>query len=700
MSRVLATLLTAFLMGCGASAPPPPKDQMPAPPAPTAATPALEPVVLRTDDPVANAMTVEGITRQCDAHLARAARILAEVKALSTAADAALTEDTVLRRVDDLVFEIFFAGGFTGLMNVAHPDKAVRDAAKDCRPKVDEFHTNLMLDAEFAAVIQRYAAGASSLTGTSKRLLEELLRDFRRNGLELPPAGQDELRALNEELSRLEQDFTSNIADTVLTLEVDPKQLAGLPEEFVKTHPPGPSGKVELTTNTPDYFPVVTYAEDRSVARELARKFDSRAAEQNLPILRRVLALRKKKATLLGYESWAHYAVEPRMAKSPHAVRKFLADAAARVKGPARAEYAEFVAAHRQRGGDVKKPLESFERPFLEQLLRKKKYGFDAKELSRYFEMDSVTKGLLAILEKLYGIRFVDVPDAPKWHTDVRVVDVHDGDAKLGRIFLDLFPRDGKYKHAAMFDLRSGKRLASGEYVPPIAALVCNFPKPGGAAPALLTHQEVETYFHEFGHTVHHVLTEEPLAAYSGTSTVRDFVEAPSQMFEEWVWRRETLDLFAKHHETGERIPEKLFTAMTRARAFGRALATERQISLATLDFDYHVLPPPDDTGAIFRDVMKRTQSFRYLEDTHFEATFGHLMGYDAAYYGYQWALAIARDVLTRFEKEGFLNEAVARDWRKMVLAKGAGADEAALVKEFLGREWNLDAYTRFLGGG
>ena len=342
--------------------------------------------------------------------------------------------------------------------------------------------------------------------------------------------------------------------------------------------------------------------------------------------------------------------------------------------------------------------IPNYERLFLEEKLRAKKYGLDSKELSNYFEVRRVPAGLLDICSKLYSIEFRDVPDAPKWHADVRVLDVYADNQNRGRIYLDLYPRDGKYKHAAMFGIRSGRRLADGAYLQPIAALVCNFPQPGDA-PALMTHSDVTTYFHEFGHTLHHVLTQQELSSYSGTHTARDFVEAPSQMFEEWCFRREILDLFARHYQTGAPLPDSLFLALQRSRAFGRALATERQISLATLDFEYHSRPWPLDTDAVFREVMDKTQLFSYLPDTHFQATFGHLMEYDAGYYSYQWALAIARDVLTRFEAEGFMNPGVAKSWRTTVLEQGGGEEENKLVEGFLGRPHNLRAYIDYLKG-
>ena len=650
-------------------------------------------------DPVEVAMTAEGVVALCDARLKQAEVTRDAIKGLAGKPAEALTYDTTLGQVDRLTFEISLAAGFSELMAQGHPDENVRKAALGCRPKVESFHTDLMLDADFAGVIRQYASKGETLTGTRKRLLDDLLREFRRNGLELPADQQAQLRKLNEELTLLEQQFAVNLSEAVGELKVKPDQLAGLSDDFKKAHPPGDDGLVTLTTDYPDYFPIVTDAEDRTVARDLTRLFHNRAADKNLTILDQVLTLRETKAKLLGYETWADYAIEPRMAKTKEAVSAFLADAAKTVKAPAQTELREFRAKHVELGGDAKKPIPNYDRMYLEQKLRQEKYNFDAQELSKYFEVTSVTDGLLGIVSRIYGVDIKESTELPRWHEDVRVFELSDQGKFLGRIYLDLYPREGKYKHAAMFDIRVGKRRADGSYVRPMAALLCNFPRTTAEAPGLLTHNQVTTFFHEFGHALHHVLTQEELASYAGTNTVRDFVEAPSQMFEEWAFRRETLDLFAKHHETGQKIPNELFEALSKSRAFGRALATERQISLASLDFEYHSRKLPFSTDEVMLEVMEKTQSFGTLPDTHFQGTFGHLMGYDAGYYGYQWALAIARDVLTRFEEEGYLNVTVAKSWRESVLEKGAGGDEVELVTTFLGRKPDLKAYGRFLSG-
>ncbi len=652
-------------------------------------------------DPLAAGLAAAEIDGFSRAHLDHARRLLAAVRGLTSAPDGNLDYESVLAPLDAVAFALSMAGGVAGLMEETHPDAAVREAGRACRPRLVSFQTDMMLDAELASVVRRFAgtAAARALAGTRRRLLDDLLREFRRNGLELPPAGQARLREINDEMNRVAQNFSKNLAEARGVLRVPPSRLGGLPEAFLAVHPPEADGLVTVTTDYPDYFPIVSYADDRELARELNALFDSRAAGDNVPLLERVLALRAEKAQLLGYATWADYVLEPRMARTTAAVREFLAGAAEAVREPGRREYREFQAERSAAlgvGPDL--PIPVYDRLYLEQRLRAKKYGFDGKALSEHFPVEGVVSGVLGFVSRLFGLRLVERPESVRWHPEVRVLDVLRGGDAVGRLYLDLFPREAKYKHAAMFEIRPGKRLPDGTYVTPMTALVTNFPA-SGAGPALLTLEDVTTFFHELGHALHHLLTREELASYSGTSTAQDFVETPSQMLEEWAFQREVLDAFARHHVTGAPIPDPLFAAMRRARAFGRALATERQLSLATLDFEYHTRPVPVRTDEVFREVMARTQQFVHQPDARFQATFGHLMGYDAGYYGYQWALAIARDVLTRFEREGFTSESTAADWLDRVLSRGAGADEAALVTAFLGRPTNLDAYAAYLRG-
>ncbi len=650
-------------------------------------------------DPVAVGLTVEGATRLCDDHLKLAQAHLDGIKALKGSAADKLTYAATIGRFDDAMIEVSNAQSFPYLMGVAHPDPAVREAAKLCEPKVDKLKTGLYLDADLAAVIKAYAAKGEKLEGERARLLTETLRDFRRNGLDLPPAKQDILRKLNAEITDIGQKFEANIGASTGKIQLKPEQLDGLPPDFIAKHPVK-DGKVEITTDYPDYFPFTTYAKDRKAALDLYILFTNRGGDENVKLLERLLKLRSEKAKLLGYHTWADYAAELRMAKTAKTVRAFLEKVRNAVKEPAAVEYAEMMKEHVALGGKATDKLPPIERAFLEDRVRAKKYNFDSKDLANYFELSAVRKGLLDITAKMYGLEYKDVP-ANAWHPDVTAHEVYSGGKLIGKFYLDLYPRQDKFKHAAMFPIRTAKRLPDGTYQLPMAVLECNFPRPTGKAdePALMTHDEVVTFFHEFGHVLHHVLTTSELATFSGSSTVGDFVEAPSQMFEEWAWSREVLDLFAKHYKTGAKIPDDLFTAMQRSRTFGRAMQTQRQLFLAMLDQEYHTREPGGDTTKIVEEVQNATDKFAYVKGTHFQSSFGHLIGYDAGYYSYQWALSLSRDVLTRFKKEGMLNPTTAASWRREVLEKGGGTDERAMVAKFLGREPNEEAYVAFLKG-
>lgn len=700
----------ALALGCGAAEPEPvAPSAVPAPTTkPTATTvatqtpapPAVEPAPLDVD-PTAIELTRAGMTASCDASLRRAELLWEGVRALDKAPDAALTWDATMGAIDKVHLALRNAGDFAELMAVAHPDDGVIDAAKACSPKVERLHTSILLDDATANVVRRYAGKKESLSATRARFLDRMLKELRRNGAELDAPGKARLRQLNEELSLAMQEFQSNLASSTLTLEVEPKSLDGLPSTYIEKHPKNAAGKVVLTTDYPDFFPFMQFAKDRGAALELYTKFDNRAADKNVTVLERILKLRKEKAKLLGYATWADFVLEMRMAKSPATVAAFLDDLTKHLAPIVKTEMAELEAARVKLGAKKGDPIPPSDRLYLEEVVRKAKYGVDAKEVSEYFEVERVRQGLLDVTSDLFGIKYREVK-TKAWHPEVRTYEVLDAkDQVIGRFSMDLYPRAKKYKHAAVFSIRDTRKMDDGSRLMPIAAIVCNFPKSTPETPGLMTHQEVSTFFHEFGHVLHHVLSTAELSSFSGTNVSRDFVEAPSQMLEEWTWSKTVLDRFAKHYKTGKTIPTALFDKMTKGRAFGRAVTTQRQIFLASLDQAYHATSePPTDTTATVKEVWSKIMPFRYVEGTHFQATFGHLMEYDAGYYGYQWALAIARDLYSRFEKEGLMNKPTAADYRTKVLEQGSSDDEGKLVESFLGRPFSRDPYKKFLALG
>jgi thimet oligopeptidase len=718
--RASALSLVVIALACGPEAKPADSATKPlAPPASAASSAAplpapvlaaldVDPVVAglgrNTSGPGTDELARTGIERLCNESIARAESLLSEVRALADKPDSALTWESTGGTLDRARLALKNAGDFPALMAVAHPDDVVREKAKLCEPKIDKTDTALWLDRKIATVMKRYAAKASAtggpeaLNGALKRFLEHTLRDFKRNGLDLDAKGQKRLKELNEELTKLSLEFDTNLAESHLTVEATEKQLDGLPKEWLLSHPPSKDGKVVITTDYPDYFPVLTYAKDRKLALELYKQFENRAADKNVKVIETMLALREERAKLLGYANWAEYILEDRMAKNPKTVADFLEGLRTHLAKKGAEEIGEFKKQHVKLGGKMTDDIPPSDRLYLEDQIRNAKYGLDSKEVSKYFEVTRVKSGLLEITSKMFGIKYRPAKDAPTWHPDVEAMEVTDASGKvLGRFYFDLYPRPGKYKHAAVFGIRDTMKMADGSRLMPIAAIECNFPKPGGAAPALMSHQDAVTFFHEFGHVIHHVLSESELASFAGTSVARDFVESPSQMLEEWAWNKETLAMFARHHNTNQPLPASLHAAMLRSRSFGRALATQRQLYLAALDQAYHTRKTPFDTTAVLKEVNDAYTPFKYVEGTHFQASFGHLIGYDAGYYGYQWALSIAQDLFTRFKKDGLLDPKAAAEYRATILAPGDGDDASNLVAKFLGRAPSDAAYRAFL---
>lgn len=666
----------------------------PVPGTPTAAASDAIPIPLIK--PVETAMSVAGVTALCDDNLALAGQLLDSIRGHADADAASLTWEATLGQLDNAFLAIGNASEFPYLMGVAHPEEKVRVAARACEGKTDKLLTSIWLDPELAATIRGFAtahkASGSKLSPERERFLKHSLRDFRRNGMELSKEHQERLREINKEITELGQRFTAAISSSRGVIHVKPISLTGLSDAYIAEHPAGDDGKITISTDYPDYYPFVTYSRDRAAAKELYIKFTNRGGQDNVARLDRLLTLRHEKATMLGYASWADYAIEPRMAATSKEAMAFLARVSSSIKGAVKKEFTLYQAENVRLGARRTTKLIPADRYYLTDRLRERVFKFDSKKLARYFEVERVTKGLLEVTAAMYGITYQPV-SGPTWHPAVKGYDVISGGKAIGRFYLDLEPRPDKYKHAAMFTLRTAKRLPDGTQQTPIASLVCNFPAPGQPMP----HDQVVTYFHEFGHVLHHLLSDTELASFAGTNTVRDFVEAPSQMFEEWAWSREVLDRFAQHEESGAKLPDSLFEAMKKSRHFGLALSTERQIWLAMLDLTYHTTEPPFDTTRVLKRVSEEYFSFGHVKGTHFQSSFGHLIGYDAGYYGYQWALALAHDVLSRFKKEGLMNPKTAADWRNSVLSSGGSRDERGMIREFLGRDPSEKAYVDFL---
>jgi thimet oligopeptidase len=579
-----------------------------------------------------------------------------------------------------------------GLYANVHPDEAMREAGETCEREAASFITDLGLNRALYEAFTK--VDAAQLDADARRLVERTLRDFRRSGVDKDDATRARLKALADRQVELGQTFDRNIRQDVRSVKVDPAQLAGLPEDYVKAHPPGPDGKVTITTDYPSYVPFRQYARDGAARLELYKVYMSRGWPANDEVFKELLAVRKEQATLLGYASWADYVTEDKMIGSAANVQAFIDKISKAADGRAKKDLQLLVA--RKRKDDPKaRSLDQSESLYYEELVKKERFSFDSQEVRPYFEFTRVRDGLLEVTSRLFGVEYEPVKDPDIWHPDVSVYDVRLDGERLGRIYLDLHPRDGKYKHAAQFTLVSGV----ADLQLPEGVLVCNFPDPS-KGPALMEHNEVVTLFHEFGHLLHHILAGRHRWVYfSGVATEWDFVEAPSQMLEEWAWDVKTLQKFARHVETGEPIPEELVKRMRAANEFGKGTHARHQMFYASMSLRYHTVDDPMklDPARTMVELQGRYSPFRYVPETYMYANFGHLNGYSAMYYTYMWSLVIAKDLFSAFEKAGLYDEETARRYRDRVLARGGAADAAELVRDFLGRDYGFDAFRRWL---
>ena len=592
------------------------------------------------------------------------------------------------------------ASGRGAFMARVHPDAAVRAAAVAMEERLAKWGSDLIMRDDLATAVRSYAAtaDAANLDGLEARNLAFWLRDLRRAGHDLDGPDRERLRTLRQRLIELQVAFGSNLDEWDDGIDMTREELAGLPDAYIEGLKPGAvEGTYRVSMNYPDYIPFIEQAENRDLRQRMQYKFWNRAADLNMPLLAEAVELRDEMATLLGYGTWADYSMEVKMA-DPAAVDALYASIIPGLTDRGRAELAalEELAADDLDGGRI----EAWDWVYYHTMQRREQYGIDQNEIAEYFPLESVIAGMFEITGTVFGLEYRRVPDARAWHDDVALYEIHNrgDDRPIAYFYADLFPREGKFGHAACFSVTGGMRMDDGSYRPPVAAVVANFTKPGPGTPSLLKHDEALTLFHEFGHVLHFCLTEVDHPRFAGYETEWDFVEAPSQIMEHWMWEPEVLERFAAHYETGEPIPTDLVERLVEVRDQNVALSTLRQCFLGTFDLAIHTAHGTVDLDAATRDAFALTL-IPYHEGTHFAASFGHLMGgYDAGYYGYQWAKVYGDDMFSVFSDAGVLDPGVGARYRREVLARGYSRDAIEHLRAFLGREPSPDAYLRDLG--
>lgn len=624
----------------------------------------------------------------CDSYLARAAAIRSDLERETGPARI----DTTFRKFDNLAYVLGAVAGDAGIVTQTNLDAEIRDSGRACSQKVEAFATEISLSKPIYARLK--AIDPKTVPADTRFLLERAIAQYDRAGVGSDDPTRARIEALQDRISENSIAFERNIADGRKEVTATSAELAGLPADYIAAHPPGPDGRARITTDYPDLGPVMSYATDEGLRRRLYEANLNRAHPANDELLRKIFADRAELAALLGRPNYATLITEDKMIGSPANAGKFLDDIAAVVEAPARRDLGKMLA--RLKAIDpAAKTVPAWSTAYLSQLIRKERYAVDPQEVRQYFAYDNVREGILRLTQDLFGVQ-IRKWDTPLWAPGVEAYEMLEGGKVIGRFYMDNHPREGKYTHANVIPIRTG---LTGRAVP-VGILVCNFPA-GDHKTGLMEHRDVETFLHEFGHLLHLMFAGRQQWAQQGPFGLEwDFVEAPSQMLENWVWDYETLKRFAVNAK-GEPIPAALVEKMNKARGFTEAFGDARQLGLSAASLAYHLSPPGEaDLTGVYRTAYDRYSPIPMPGGVHPQASFGHLTGYSAIYYTYMWSKTISSDLFTRFEREGLRNPATARRYREMVLAPGSSRPAAALVADFLGRPLSLDAYKARLAKG
>jgi len=617
-----------------------------------------------------------------------------------------VTFANILKPLLDVDRDSYTRGVALQLAGMVALDKEVRDASCEAEKKMDEFSVEMAMRKDiFDNMVAFSKTGeAGGLDPEHKRYLDRLLIEGKRNGLDLPEDKRKEITEIKKKISELGVNFNKNLNEDTSHLWFKREELEGVPEDLLDSLEKNDEGQLKVTMKYPHFFPVSRKCKNPETRKIVEKTFNSRCMEENVKIIEEILELRQKEAEILGYPNHAAYVQEMRMAKNPETVSRFLKELEGKLQ-PLWSEERKVMLKLKEDeckelGLNFNGKLDYWDMRYYQTMVEQKNYAVDQQQLKEYFPMEVVTAGLLDIYQKILGLKYTKLENMQVWDKDVTVYEVKDVETEdiLGYFYLDLYPRDGKYGHACMVQLQQGCLDGEGKRDKSVVAMICNFSKSTAERPSLLDHKEVETYFHEFGHVMHGICSKANTSKFFGTHVERDFVEAPSQMLENWVWKEESLKLMSKHYKDGSELPKDMLDKLIASKKANAGVFNLRQILLATFDQRLHQ-GQKVNTADLMAQLSNEILGLDVIPGTNFAAHFGHLVGYDAQYYGYMWSEVYSEDMFeTRFGKEGVLNPATGKDYRNLILAPGGSKDGMDLLRSFLGREPTQEAFLRSKG--
>jgi thimet oligopeptidase len=611
--------------------------------------------------------------------------------------------------LDDVTYEASLAANSATLIKETNTNPAMRTAAENAVKAFQDWAVGIDYREDVYKAIKAFADTQPKLSGEDEKLLKETLRDYRRAGLELPPEKRKEVEDLRKELSKLGTDFDTNIVKANAPVMFSKADLEGLPESFfaspgIKT---GDDVYTVMANVTWQFNTVQENAKNEATRKQLYIIRETLAKDKNVPLLNEMLELRNEIALRLGYKSWDDYQTEVKMAKTGMNAENYINDLVAGIQPKFDSEIAELQKLKATETKDPNAKIMVWDWRYYSNQRDKQKYDVDKEALRAYFPFQKVLDGMFNIYQSIFGLKFEKIAAPYKWINDLQLYVVTDSATgePLGMFYLDMFPREGKFNHFAQFVIISGKLLPNGKYQRPTVALLCNFPPASGDAPSLMTHQDVETLFHEFGHALHSIVTRAKYGRFAGTNVPGDFVEAPSQMLQNWVWDKKVLDTFAAdYRDPSKKIPADIVKKLNDAKLADAGVLYRRQFAFASLDLALHDPHPeemPYDCVAISNPILEKV--FLPIDpSTTFVSYFGHLNGYDAGYYGYAWADAIAADMATVFEKarDGYLDKQAGMKLRREIYEPGDSRDVNESVEKFLGRKQSIEPFLKKIGIG